>query len=352
MAGILNWKIIKTRLETPDTRTFFLQPQQKGTEADYEAGQFLTLLLDQHGKDIRRSYSFSSAPETDPMPSITVKNIPNGEVSRLLFSKFMAGMEIFTLAPAGRFTLATSPGLRRDVFFIAAGNGIVPVFSLLKKLLNTEPLSHAILIYQVRDKKNMIFRKEMEALQNRYGQNFSFIPFYSAGDGHPPARLNPTLLDDILVKRTRFERDASLYYTCGPQAFMRMVEFALKVSGIPSERIRKETFHTDSSPVASLQIDPAPRHLTIRFLGTEYKLKIQYPSTILQCALDHSIYLPYSCRAGRCSSCIARCLSGNVLMSRNEVLMDEDLKRGLVLPCVGYATTDVELEYEMSNQPL
>jgi ring-1,2-phenylacetyl-CoA epoxidase subunit PaaE len=32
-------------------------------------------------------------------------------------------------------------------------------------------------------------------------------------------------------------------------------------------------------------------------------------------------------------------------MSNNEVLTDKDLQEGLVLTCVGYAETDVELEY-------
>ena len=36
-------------------------------------------------------------------------------------------------------------------------------------------------------------------------------------------------------------------------------------------------------------------------------------------------------------------------MTNNEVLTDKDLRDGLILTCVGYAETDVELTYAMSS---
>ena len=72
-----------------------------------------------------------------------------------------------------------------------------------------------------------------------------------------------------------------------------------------------------------------------------------YPQNILQAAIAHSVELPYSCRGGRCSSCVAKCLEGKMHMSINEVLTEQELKAGFVLPCVGYAETDLVLEYEV-----
>jgi ring-1,2-phenylacetyl-CoA epoxidase subunit PaaE len=66
----------------------------------------------------------------------------------------------------------------------------------------------------------------------------------------------------------------------------------------------------------------------------------------LQAALDQGIALPYSCKGGVCSTCVARCVAGRVRMSKNDVLMEDDLRAGLVLTCVGYAETDLELELE------
>jgi ring-1,2-phenylacetyl-CoA epoxidase subunit PaaE len=68
-----------------------------------------------------------------------------------------------------------------------------------------------------------------------------------------------------------------------------------------------------------------------------------YPTTILDAALQQGIELPYSCKAGICSTCSATCVQGKIIMSTNEVLTDKDMVQGLVLTCTGYAVTDVEL---------
>ena len=56
--------------------------------------------------------------------------------------------------------------------------------------------------------------------------------------------------------------------------------------------------------------------------------------------------MPYSCEAGRCGNCVARCTKGLVWHSYNEVLTEKELKNGLVLTCVGYPVGgDVDLEF-------
>jgi ring-1,2-phenylacetyl-CoA epoxidase subunit PaaE len=91
-------------VENNNTKTFIFE-QPDGGKLFYEAGQFLTFLINMHGHEIRRSYSMSSAPAADAFPSITIKRIPNGEVSRF-WVDFVHEGDIFTiLPPSGRFTL-------------------------------------------------------------------------------------------------------------------------------------------------------------------------------------------------------------------------------------------------------
>jgi ring-1,2-phenylacetyl-CoA epoxidase subunit PaaE len=42
---------------------------------------------------------------------------------------------------------------------------------------------------------------------------------------------------------------------------------------------------------------------------------------------------------------MAKCISGNVKMSMNEVLTDKDIEQGWILTCVGYASTDISLSF-------
>ncbi len=76
-----------------------------------------------------------------------------------------------------------------------------------------------------------------------------------------------------------------------------------------------------------------------------HKVMVRYPDSILKTAKKQGILLPYSCEAGRCGNCAAKCIKGNIWHSYNEVLTETELKKGLVLTCVGHPVGgDAELE--------
>jgi ring-1,2-phenylacetyl-CoA epoxidase subunit PaaE len=326
--------------ETRDAVSIRLEPERG--EINYQAGQFLTLIFPQRGAEIRRSYSFSSTPGIDPFCSITVKRIANGEVSRLLSNHLSAGDSLISLPPAGRFLLETDPELNRQIFFLAAGSGIVPVFSLLKKLLASEPLSRAVLVYQNHTEASTLFYDALLALEQKSGDRLTWINLLThPGSGNLPAgRLHPEYLRELVKS---LSQSGQKFFLCGPQVWMRMVLFTLKAMGYRDEDIRKENFTIDPVPPSTWSGDLEPKEIQLLREGQRYSYRISYPKTILEGAMDNQIPLPYSCRAGRCSTCIARLLKGRITMSVNEVLTDRDLREGLVLTCVAYPLTDVEL---------
>jgi ring-1,2-phenylacetyl-CoA epoxidase subunit PaaE len=124
-----------------------------------------------------------------------------------------------------------------------------------------------------------------------------------------------------------------------------MAQFTLKVMKYSHEIIKRENFFAVAPP-PPFMADRTPHNITIHYNNTIHKLQVAYPKNILEVALKQHIPLPYSCRGGRCSTCTARCTSGTVKMTINDVLTPRDLAEGLILTCVSYPETDVELHFE------
>lgn len=342
---LLTWKVTRVIPEARNTISYVLE-ETNGQSIAYEAGQFLTLLFDDHGQEIRRSYSLGSTPGIDPHLFITVKKKENGAISRFILQHWAVGTTVQSLPPAGRFHLETNPAFNRQVFFMAAGSGITPIFALLKKLLQEEPQSQAVLIYQNHDENNIIYHEALQQLQVQYGQRITRVDLLSHPILHelPHQRLNNSLFEFLIDRHRQTGVQANAYYTCGPASFMRMVQFTLRVMGVPADHIHKENFTVDALPPPALDIDATPRKVQVHQGTRYYEFAVTYPQTILAAALQQHIKLPYSCKGGRCSACTARCLSGSVHLYMNEVLTEGDIKKGLVLTCVGYALTDIVLE--------
>ena len=84
-----------------------------------------------------------------------------------------------------------------------------------------------------------------------------------------------------------------------------------------------------------------------------HKVTFQRKGATIECAEDEYILeaaenagmrLPYDCRSGTCTTCIQKCLEGEIDQDMAFAIGDEELNQGLRLICIGSPLSDVVLD--------
>ena len=327
-------------------------PSESLEKFHFEPGQFLTLRADVNGQDVRRNYSISS-PRSQFLKhgelEIGIRPVEGGVFSNWAATQLKAGDTLKVMPPEGRFTIKKSRAIHRVGF--AAGSGITPILSIAATTLEEQTESKFTLIYGNRRMSSVMFNEALQDLKDRFPGRFTMIHILSQQaqevdllQGRIDADKIKSIIHALLPAKSMDE-----VFICGPEAMIEVTEKALIDSGVPANRVHSERFTTSASQAHKVQadIDASKQktssaksvHMTILLDGKEHEVALSPDEHVLDAALNAGLDLPFSCKAGVCSTCRCKVTQGEVTMDKNFTLEADEMAQGFALSCQARAAT-------------
>ena len=337
------------RQETRDSVSLaFDIPNELNDKFQFIQGQYLTIRTQLNGEEVRRSYSICTGINDNEI-RIGIKKVSGGLFSTYANEELKVGDELEVMAPAGNFYIDLDANREGHYLAVAAGSGITPILSIVKSTLEIEPNSTVTLLYGNRSSSSTMFREQLEELKNQYMGRLNLVFIFSREqqdvdlyNGHIDAEKCKEIFGRWLNVA---DLDAS--FICGPQEMTETVRDMLIEAGSEPDRIFFELFATSGNTrkreerEAAAAVNKATSAVTVIADGRALEFELdQNTDSILEAGNKIGAELPFSCKAGVCSTCKCKVIEGEVDMDVNFGLEDYEIEAGYILSCQSFPVSE------------
>jgi ring-1,2-phenylacetyl-CoA epoxidase subunit PaaE len=346
----------KTPLASDAISLTLVVPDEHAESFRYRQGQHLPMRATIDGEEVRRTYSICS-PVADNTLRVGIRLQDGGTFSGYVAEHIDVGDHIEIMPPTGHFYTELDPGQDKLYAAFVAGSGITPILSIVGTTLATEPHSEFVLFYGNRRRATTMFCDALWALKNRYPQRLSLHFLSSQEDNEIDlyrGRLDAAKVRALCAAFFQSRKPDDIFI-CGPNPMIDTVRGELKALGFTRQQIHSERFRPLSGEWRKADAaEPARRatpdgvRVTVTHDGRRETFTMDDEHDyLLDAARAHGIDLPYSCKAGVCSTCRTRLAVGRVEMDNNDALEAWEVERGFILVCQSRPLTDeIELDYD------
>lgn len=325
-------------------------------QAEFKAlpGQHVVLRAVVEGEELRRTYSLLDVSHPETL-RIAVRLHPNGRFSQYLGGSIKSGDSLDVMPPNGAFgpRRVTESGALYVAF--ASGCGITPVIASIRFLLEQSSRNRVMLFYGNRTTARTMLLEELHGLKDRYLDRLT-LHFLMSREPQEVQLYNGRLdAEKVRALSSAFfdPRAVDQYFICGPGNMNEVVAGALRELGVEAERIHGEHFAA-VAPAGSTVIESAEQtaaggtHVVVNMDGRRRTFVMpSREESILEAATRAGLDLPFSCKAGVCSTCRTKLIRGEVRLAQNYALEEWELAEGFILACQAHPlTAEIELDYD------
>ena len=308
----------------------------------FQAGQHVLVTTAINGHRMTRTYSPTRL--EDGTIEITVKHVPGGRVSGILFQNLKRGSLVEISAPFGAMTWSQL-AVAEHFDFCAGGVGITPLRSLIHAWDLDETLhsTRAIdLHYWAKTDDEHCFVEELREIASRRPNFHLHLHSRAKSDSNSENNSRFTLQARVNLKDVVSDSFSNVVVACGPKLF---VQNAQEIALIRSQRFFGEHASSSAEVDAAAEAIGEGKAIDEKFFDLTYDGKIILASsnkTILESLEDQGFEPPHGCRMGLCKSCTCLKRSGTTRSTKDQSLSTEDSEE--IQICVATPRSPIILE--------
>ena len=238
----------------------------------------------------------------------------------------------------------------------SAGAGVKALLALLTTQLKNEPRCRFVVFYGNYGERSDAELEELLALKDRY---LGRLALHFIMEREPEE--SELLTGELDARKLRalatqlFDPGAiSEYFLSGPRGPVDELRAELVSMGVEPARLHADEQSQAAPAVTQMagasypQLQAGVSEVTVIRDGRRQTFSMRTgEESILDAAARAGLDLPFSCRAGVCSTCRTKLLSGEVELVQNYALEDWELALGFILACQAHAKTSaLEISYD------
>lgn len=197
----------------------------------FKAGQFVSIQFEDNGQRKLKSYSILNPPSKKGVVDLCVKIIAGGFASSI-FMSMSPGMKLQMHGPFGHF-LFDEMSSHPEHWFVGAGTGITPLYSIIKEFVEMYPQKQFVLLMGFRNQIEILFYEELLTMEKQY-PHFKFIPTLSQEQWEGKLGRVQKHLEGNLKNK--------IFYICGLKELVLETKEYLVQQGVEAKDIHFERY--------------------------------------------------------------------------------------------------------------